>query len=162
MNVIERLALGIASGLALVAAVALAAAPAASPPDVVTSTSSVGRVEFPHRSHVEDFGVACVECHHETAAAPLAMPHPAYLEDYWLDCKVCHRAEAAAQPSQACSACHPEHPVRAADQTVSSKVAVHTSCWRCHESGTGREASAGCTFCHQRETVAPGSGAAAR
>jgi hypothetical protein len=150
------------SGLALLAVAALGAAAGTAPPDVVATPSSVGRVEFPHRAHVEDFGVDCAECHHETAAAPLDWPHPGYLEDYWLDCATCHRAETAQLPSQACSACHPDQPARAADQTASAKVAVHTSCWRCHEPGTGRDASAGCAFCHQRESSAAPTPAAAR
>jgi c(7)-type cytochrome triheme protein len=150
------------SSLALLVVAAPVAAGEESYPETLTSPSSVGEVVFPHRAHVEDFGFECVECHHETRAAELTMPHPAYLEDYWLDCGVCHRADGAGQASQSCTSCHPESPASASDQTISSKVAIHRSCWRCHESSTGVEASSGCTFCHQVDRAAASRAVASR
>jgi len=142
------------AGMALVAAAALAAAAAVSPPDVVVSDSSVGRVEFPHLAHVEDFGVTCVECHHETRAAALASPHPGYFEDSAVNCSVCHRGADGPLAAQDCSVCHHPRPASLTDEVASAKVAIHHTCWRCHEPATGAEASANCSLCHQHERSA--------
>ena len=119
-------------------------------PAEIAFDSSLGTVHVPHQAHV-DMELPCEDCHHETLASSLAMPHPAYFEDFWIECETCHHA--AAQPGcpQQCSACHHGSPATIADETLSSKVVVHQSCWECHPVGTGSEASRSCGFCHQSE-----------
>lgn len=114
--------------------------------------STVGRVSFPHRLHVEDLEIECADCHHETNAGRLETPHPEYFDDLWIECGGCHEATASVAGPQGCSNCHHASPVTIADETLSSKVVIHRSCWSCHDITTGAEASQGCTTCHQRAT----------
>jgi hypothetical protein len=110
---------------------------------------TLGPATFPHQSHLEDLGIACKDCHHETNATALRMPHEGYFDDFWIDCRICHNPTggAAAGP-QACAQCHHGSPASIADETLSAKVVIHKSCWGCHDSGTGEEASKGCSTCH--------------
>jgi DnaJ-class molecular chaperone len=76
------------------------------------------------------------------------MPHAEYFEDFWIKCETCHTNPTTEASPQPCSNCHHASPIDASDESLSSKVVVHRSCWRCHESGTGSEASIGCVLCH--------------
>lgn len=114
------------------------------PPAVVL----LGDVTFQHQFHADELGIECVACHHETNAAALEVPHTEYFSDFWINCKICHRPGAAPTRPQACSLCHHTSPVNIADETLSSKVVIHRSCWGCHETGTGAAASASCPACH--------------
>lgn len=112
--------------------------------------AAIGAAVFPHDEHVEDFEIDCVECHHETNAAPLRFPHEDYFDDFWIDCRICHHEQAPdAMGPRACSECHHTSNGNIADQTLSAKVVIHKNCWECHDTGTGAEASAACTDCHQ-------------
>ena len=110
-----------------------------------------GDVCFPHAMHYDDLGIECVSCHHETNAAELDMPHEDYFEDLWIDCRICHKPGQAASVPLACSNCHHESPTDIADQTLSSKVVIHKSCWECHDVGRAEEASMACKTCHGGE-----------
>jgi hypothetical protein len=137
------------------------ATPVTGPVEIV-SPGTVGEVVFPHAAHVEEFGLTCAECHHETRATALdKMPHQGYFADFWIRCSTCHRAAAAPLAPQACSTCHHSSLSDIADQTLSAKVALHRSCWKCHEAQTGEKATAHCSFCHNRNRIAsPATGAA--
>jgi len=117
--------------------------------ETISFWARIGKVDFPHLMHIDDFGMACVDCHHETNATSLDIPHAEYFEDFWIDCATCHDAsgDAALEP-QACSDCHPANPIGIADETLSSKVVIHRLCWDCHDSGTGTDASESCATCH--------------
>lgn len=118
-------------------------------PDEIAFTSSVGNVLFPHKLHIEDLELECAECHHQIHAVDLDTPHPDYLTSSWTRCNTCHvtNSERSNQYYK-CSECHHSEPSSLADETLSSKVVVHKSCWKCHESGTGVKASTGCSDCH--------------
>jgi len=118
------------------------------PPDSVAWETALGEVVFPHAFHVDDLGVDCDSCHHETTATRLAMPHPGYFDDFWIDCAACHGHAASSGSPKACSSCHPSTPGNVADETSSSKVVIHRSCWECHEVGQGPDASRSCQTCH--------------
>ena len=121
-------------------------------PDVVTFNASVGNVLFPHKLHVEDLEVECVKCHHQISAVKLETPHPGYLESSWINCQLCHDPNQRTDKTYyKCSECHHESPNNITDETLSSKVVTHKSCWTCHESGTGVKASKGCPGCHVKE-----------
>lgn len=147
------------SWLALVASLSIVCSPSvavdrealseAALPPVLVSPTSVGEVAFPHQMHFDDLGIDCGECHHEINAARLKMPHEDYFDDFWIDCLACHTESETPSVSQSCSSCHHSDPTGIADETLSSKVVIHKSCWTCHEIGTGAEASAGCASCHQ-------------
>jgi len=120
--------------------------------DTITFWARIGVVEFPHKMHSEDFGMECVECHHETNAAALHMPHQDYFDDFWIDCSTCHKSNGdTVLGPQACSGCHHANPTGIADETLSSKVVIHTLCWDCHDSGVGVDASESCASCHSGE-----------
>jgi hypothetical protein len=138
--------------LALVSAVALAT-PEPAVPDRIVSPTAVGEVDFAHRTHAEDLGIECVECHHETRAAALATPHPRYLEDTGVDCAVCH-GQATPLTARSCAGCHGSRIATVASDSLSAKVAIHRTCWKCHEPSTGAQASAGCALCHDRTAPA--------
>jgi len=127
-----------------------AAEPAAMPPPDVVFESSIGNVTFPHARHLK---MGCQTCHHQIKAGPLQTPHPDYLDSTWIHCDTCHSEEAASGGAYyKCSLCHHSDPSDIADETLSSKVVTHKSCWKCHQSGTGPEASKGCGDCHRKNT----------
>ncbi len=119
-------------------------------PIEVTFDSEMGDVIFPHELHA-DMEIPCEDCHHETLASSLSMPHPEYFEDFWIRCETCHHVAAEPGCPQSCSTCHHGSPASIADETLSSKVVIHQSCWECHPISTGSEASRGCDLCHQRD-----------
>lgn len=111
--------------------------------------SAIPPAVFPHDKHTADFDVKCVECHHEVNAAPLSIRHKDYFDDLWIDCGICHhKAGTPPLEPQSCSNCHPSSVRDIADETLSSKVAIHKKCWSCHDTGTGAKASAACKTCH--------------
>lgn len=118
------------------------------PAAVIASPSAIGEVRFPHAMHVEDVGIECSDCHHETNAGRLRLPHEEYFADFWIDCAQCHQERESAAVPQSCATCHHAAPVSNVDMTLSAKVVIHKSCWKCHEISTGREASGNCRFCH--------------
>ena len=129
-----------------------ASAPLSETPEVpcdIRFELTVGDVCFPHKSHRK---LGCNECHHQYKAKVLETPHPDYLTSSWKSCQSCHSEDSGSQKrSRSCSSCHLSDPDNIADETPSSKVALHKSCWKCHISGTGAEASEGCADCHIEE-----------
>ena len=121
-------------------------------PDEITYTSSVGDVLFPHNLHVAELEVECAECHHQIHAMELDTPHPDYMKSSWISCKICHNTDSVKREKYyKCSDCHLTNSEDIADETLSSKVVTHKSCWSCHETGTGVEASKGCAECHVKD-----------
>ncbi|MDH3269504.1 MAG: hypothetical protein OEM46_11695 [Ignavibacteria bacterium] len=118
-------------------------------PEEITFPSNVGEVIFPHQFHIEDVEMDCVECHHQINAEVLSTPHPEYFKSSWINCEICHNESGQIeQKIYTCSECHHPSPENIADETLSSKVVIHKSCWVCHEVGTGTEASEICSNCH--------------
>ena len=118
-------------------------------PDAVTYESSAGNVLFPHSTHLK-FG--CAACHHQIHASVLDTPHPDYLKSSWINCQDCHDTKSETSSNYyKCSDCHHADPEDISDETLSSKVVIHQSCWKCHKSGTGAKASEGCGDCHVKE-----------
>jgi len=118
-------------------------------PAIINSPSTAGEVSFPHQEHFEEFEFECETCHHETNATELKFPHEDYFNDFWIDCTICHhKGGTTILVAQACSKCHHDSPANIADETLSSKVVIHKSCWECHEVDKGQEASRNCKFCH--------------
>jgi DnaJ-class molecular chaperone len=125
--------------------------PAARPklPNVIIFESSVGNVHFPHKMHRK---MGCKKCHHQIHAKELMTPHEEYLGYSWVSCHDCHNNGSDTDGSYyGCDACHHSNLENIADETLSAKVVMHTSCWNCHLSGTGPEASERCSFCHIKE-----------
>ena len=121
-------------------------------PDEITMESSVGRVVLPHDIHVKDKKLKCVVCHHQIHAAELDTPHPDYLDSSGSNCQTCHGTNSETRKKYyKCSKCHHSDPDDISDETLSSKVVIHESCWNCHEQGTGAEASKGCSDCHIKD-----------
>jgi len=121
-------------------------------PDKITLESTVGNVVIPHDVHVKDVKLKCKVCHHQIRATELDTPHPDYLTSSAVSCQTCHSTNSANRKKYyKCSECHPSEPDDIADETLSSKVVIHKSCWTCHEAGTGAEASRGCRNCHASE-----------
>ncbi len=121
-------------------------------PDEISFKSSVGDVLFPHNVHVEDEEMECIECHHQIHAMELDTPHPDYLTSSWISCQTCHNSKTDEQSMDFnCSDCHHSETDNIADETLSSKVVIHKSCWECHETGTGAEASEVCSDCHEKK-----------
>ena len=121
-------------------------------PDEITIESSVGNVVLPHDVHVKNSKLKCVECHHEIHAKELDTPHPDYLTSSRANCRTCHEINSENRKKYyKCSHCHHSDLDDIADETLSSKVVIHKSCWKCHEAGTGVQASQGCGNCHAKE-----------
>lgn len=118
-------------------------------PEEILFPSKVGEVQFPHRMHVEDFEIKCVDCHHQINAEVLITPHKDYFKSSWIKCQICHKPSGqSTKKIYTCSACHHPNPSSITDETLSSKVVIHKKCWECHEVNTGSEASKMCGFCH--------------
>jgi hypothetical protein len=121
-------------------------------PDEITFESSIGNVVLKHKLHIEDADIECTECHHQIYAVELDTPHPDYLTSSWINCQSCHAEDLESDPMYyKCSECHHLNPKNIADETLSSKVVIHKSCWSCHQTGTGVEASKGCVECHMKD-----------
>lgn len=118
-------------------------------PVEITIPSSVGKVTFLHKKHIEDRAIPCAACHHQIDAKKLSTPHPDYLKSSWINCTACHDESGKTKQSVfTCSACHPTNPKNIADETLSAKVVIHKQCWKCHAVSTGKEASKSCELCH--------------
>jgi hypothetical protein len=121
-------------------------------PEKITLKSTVGNVVLPHDVHVKDVKLKCNVCHHQIRATELDTPHPDYLTSSQANCQTCHSTNSSNRKKYyKCSECHHSEPDDIADETLSSKVVIHKSCWKCHEAGTGAEASSGCSNCHVKE-----------
>ncbi len=121
-------------------------------PAEITIKSSLGNVVLPHDVHVKKVKLKCSVCHHQIRATELDTPHPDYLTPSWSSCQACHNADSKSRKKYyKCSKCHHSDVDNFADETLSSKVVIHKSCWQCHEAGTGAEASKGCSDCHVKE-----------
>jgi len=141
--------LALLAGLAVSPRPGLAAGSFTMPPGEIVYESSVGDVHFPHDKHVS---MGCQTCHHQIQAAELETPHPGYMDSSWIHCRTCHSEEAATGSAfYKCSHCHHSEPTDIADETLSTKVVTHKSCWKCHQSGTGVDASKGCGDCHEKD-----------
>lgn len=129
---------------------AAAAAPAQPQmPDVILFESNIGNIHFPHTRHQK---MSCKRCHHQIHARDLKTPHKEYFEASWIKCQTCHDTDSKIVANYyKCSGCHHQEPESIVDETISSKVVLHQSCWKCHKSGTGVKASEGCSYCHIEE-----------
>jgi hypothetical protein len=128
---------------------ATAARSASSLPDVIVFESELGDVHFPHKRHQK---MRCKRCHHQIHARELDTPHEEYFVASWIQCQGCHDEHSEFGDSYfKCSGCHHAEPESIIDETISSKVVIHESCWKCHKSGTGVTASEGCSYCHQEQ-----------
>ena len=116
--------------------------------DTIVFSSYLGAVEFKHKQHFDDNGIECSTCHHETSAHKLEFTHKDLISTYRADCQICHHEGKDPLTPRSCSTCHHPTPSSTADETASSKVALHKDCWKCHEIGKGAEASANCKTCH--------------
>lgn len=118
-------------------------------PDVIVFESALGDVHFPHTRHQK---MRCKRCHHQIHARELDTPHEEYFVASWIKCQNCHETDSEFGDSYfKCSGCHHAEPESIIDETISSKVVIHESCWKCHKSGTGVKASEGCSYCHQEQ-----------
>jgi hypothetical protein len=117
-------------------------------PDVIVFDSALGDVHFPHKRHQK---MSCKRCHHQIHARELDTPHEDYFVASWIKCQNCHEKDSEFGDSYfKCSGCHHAEPESIIDETISSKVVIHESCWKCHKSGTGVKASEGCSYCHKQ------------
>ncbi len=124
-------------------------------PDVpaeITIKSAYGNVVLPHEVHIKKVKLKCSVCHHQIKAEALDTPHPGYLTSSWISCQTCHNSNSEfTKKYYKCSVCHHSEPNNIADETLSSKVVIHKSCWKCHKSGTGVKASKSCSKCHEKQ-----------
>jgi len=104
------------------------------------ATHKKGIVTFTHKAHVEDYEIACGECHHDSNGKPLTLK----MGDPVQNCIVCHskpsRKTKGVKGKKAKLEFHAE--------------ALHMNCIGCHkaynkENGT-KAAPAGCSKCHPK------------
>ena len=98
-----------------------------------------GIVKFTHKAHIEDYQIACGECHHDSKGKPLTLK--------------------MGDPVQNCIACHSKPSRKKKGAKGKEKLeyhaeALHMNCIGCHkaynkENGT-KAAPAGCGKCHPK------------
>ncbi|WP_419787177.1 cytochrome c3 family protein [Pseudodesulfovibrio sp.] len=115
-----------------------------------------GRVIFAHQTHVEDYGYACADCHHDNIgqASPIACGncHPVEFGDTF---RKEHQKRFA--NDEACLRCHdekPTFPLKEEDRPMVENIplradAFHQLCIHCHEENGGPGEDA-CHECHAR------------
>jgi len=98
-------------------------------------------VEFTHKTHAEDYGVACADCHHVYQDG----------QNVWKQ----------GDPACACSSCHTELTITGEkklpedQQKLNLKLAFHNNCVECHKEKKKEDPKTGapvtCTGCHPKE-----------
>ena len=135
------------SGIGMLFLVAgINAAEEGSVPDVITMKNEkafpqhrMGIVEFDHKTHADEYGLSCGDCHHDENGEPLA------------DLK-------AGDPVQSCYECHDKDGRPRRDPAMSPEEwekeqlkyyygAIHENCMGCHKEMGGPKT---CTECHPR------------
>lgn len=111
--------------LCFVFAAALVGIAADKGPDTIKPTASIWpnptktNVEFTHKKHVEDYKIACTQCHHVYKDG----------QNTWKE----------GDPVQKCDACHTEATVEGEkkltpeQQKLNLKLAFHNNCIPCHQ-----------------------------
>jgi len=99
-----------------------------------------GIVKFTHKAHIEDYQIACGECHHDSNGKPLEIK----MGDPVQNCIACH-----SKPSRKKSG------VKGKEQLEYHAEALHMNCIGCHkaynkENGT-KAAPSSCGKCHPKK-----------
>ncbi|MBC7357904.1 MAG: cytochrome c3 family protein [Desulfacinum sp.] len=116
-------------------------------PDVITLNSSLwpehtkGLVEFTHKKHAEEYGIACADCHHKYENG----------QNVWKE----------GDPVQKCEECHNEPTIQGEkklppdQQKLNLKLAFHNNCIDCHKKlkkeNKDSKAPVTCAQCHPKE-----------
>ncbi len=116
-------------------------------PDQITMNSSLwpehtkGLVEFTHKKHAEDYGIACTECHHKYENG----------KNVWKE----------GDPVQKCEECHNEPTIKGEkklpkdQQKLNLKLAFHNNCISCHKKlkkeNKQTKAPTTCSKCHPKK-----------
>lgn len=127
------------------------------PPRVILDNAG-GRVIFTHAAHTEDYGFACVDCHHDDIG-----------QEQFISCGSCHPSEFDEtfraehqnnfENEDACLRCHYDPPQEelAEDNRPDTEFiptradAFHAQCMNCHEDmGAGPYGDDTCYDCHAR------------
>lgn len=109
------------------------------PEDIVLNnegykTDRKGPVDFPHLSHIEDYGVSCNECHHDYKEG----------KNVWKE----------GDPVEKCVFCH--SPLESKGNVKKLSIAFHKNCKTCHRNalkdGVSEDAPfKSCYDCHNRK-----------
>jgi hypothetical protein len=99
-----------------------------------------GIVQFTHKAHIDDYQIACGDCHHDSKGKPLTLK----MGDPVQNCIACH-----SKPSRK------EKGVKGKAVLEFHAEALHQNCIGCHkaynkENGT-KAAPAGCSKCHPKK-----------
>ncbi|SMC21158.1 Class III cytochrome C family protein [Desulfacinum hydrothermale DSM 13146] len=116
-------------------------------PDVITLNPSLwakhtkSPVEFSHKKHHDEYGVACTECHHKYEGG----------QNVWKE----------GDPVKKCEECHNEPTIRGEkrlapeQQKLNLKLAFHNNCIKCHrkvkKENRKTKAPTTCSKCHPRK-----------
>ena len=103
-----------------------------------------GPVKFTHLKHVEDYGAACGDCHHDSDAEPIASHDP----DAIYACGECHDEEGLIRGPIA------ENEISDSDRIAHRANAIHKQCIGCHrlynELNNVVRIPESCKTCHAR------------
>ncbi len=105
-------------------------------PDVIFIDKTVFKkrlkkgVKFSHKKHIEEYKIACTECHHNYKDG----------KNVWKE----------GDPVKKCETCH--DPVKSKGKQYKLQLAFHNNCQKCHKKlrkeGKSKKAPVKCTQCH--------------
>ncbi len=135
------------SGIGMLFLVAgINAAEEGSVPDVITMKNEkafpqhrMGIVDFDHKTHAEDYGIGCGDCHHDENGEPLT---DLKTGDAVQSCYECHDKDGRPRRDSSMS---PEEWEK--EQLKYYYGAIHENCMGCHKEMGGPKT---CTECHPR------------
>lgn len=133
-----QIAYGLAIILLVVGVLSYVAFPAKAPdrPMRIMFKSAAGKILFDHKTHVENYGISCSDCHH----------HFEEDETELRSCGECHiHPDQAEAEIQTCAECHDPDEVDVAD-ALKRADAFHKQCIGCHEENEVEPVE--CAECH--------------
>ena len=105
-----------------------------------------GPVTFTHRKHINEYGIGCADCHHDSSHEPIV----AYSPDEFFNCADCHLEEGLIRGPIA------ENETSIDDLLIHRANVLHMRCIGCHKKANAKQhvvrAPEACRICHTKRS----------